>query len=256
VAPGAKIERTFDRTMMRAAKQTDQWSTRSSERARRVAAPARPSVRTINRTSGFDRKLDHVLAAGARVMSREGYGQATIRQVAGESGMSLAGLYHYFSSKEELLFLLQFHTFDSIVSALKAKLEAVTEPRERLRVLIANHLEHFLARMDELKVCAHEMESLGGEYYRRVQDLRRQYFRIALETVEAVGAQAGGTKVKARLATLYLFGMLNWIYMWYPAERGTSGDVLADELITLFLEGYLPRPAVRGGREKARKRDV
>ncbi len=196
---------------------------------------------TPNRTRSYDRKLDHVLGAAARVMSREGYGRATMRQVAREAGMSLAGVYHYFASKEELLFLLQFHAFDSIVAALTEKLEPVRDPRRRLGLVVTNHLEHFLARMDELKVCVHEMESLRGEYYRRVQDLRREYFRITLEIVEAVGAQAGGTKVKARLATLYLFGMLNWIYMWYPAERGVSGEALAEALIALFLDGYLPR---------------
>ncbi len=218
--------------------------------------PAKTTSRTGKRTPSFDRKLDGVLAAAARVMAREGYGRATIRQVAREAGMSLAGLYHYFTSKEELLFLLQFHTFDAIVSALAEKLEPVRDPRERLRVIVTNHLDHFLARMDELKVCAHEMESLGGEYYRRVQELRREYFRVTLETVQAIGSENRGAKVSPRLATLYLFGMLNWIYTWYPAERGTSGEVLADELVALFLDGYLPRTDAVSGREKARKRDA
>jgi AcrR family transcriptional regulator len=191
-------------------------------------------------TTSYDRKLDQVLAAAARVFAREGYGQATIRQVAREASMSLAGLYHYFSSKEELLFLLQDHVFASIQAELSRRLEGVADPRQRLRVLVTNHLEHFLARMDELKVCAHEMETLGGEYYERVEDLRRAYFRTALEIVEALGAAAGGATVEPRLATLYLFGMLNWIYMWYPPQRGMPAEVLAEELITLFTKGFLP----------------
>lgn len=210
---------------------------------------------TRSRTRSYDRKFDQVLAAAARVIARDGYGSATLREVSRESGMSLAGLYHYFSSKEELLFLLQFNTFDAIVRSLKARLEPVSDPRERLRVVVSNHLDHFLARMDDLKVCVHEMRSLGGDYYRQVEALRHEYFRITLEIVTAIAADAGGTNVSARLATLYLFGTLNWIYMWYPAEGGISGEVLAEELIALFLDGYLPRG--RGvAPEKARKDSV
>lgn len=201
---------------------------------------ARP--RPIARTAGYDVKLERVLAAGARVFAREGYGRATIRQVSAEAGMSLAGLYHYFSSKEELLYLLQHHAFDAIVRELTARLDGVEEPRERLRELIANHLDYFLPRIDVLKVCAHELETLSGELYERVAERRREYFRLAHGIVTSIAKRAGGASVDARTATLYLFGMLNWIYMWYPAEGGSSGDVLTQRLIVLFLDGYLPRP--------------
>jgi AcrR family transcriptional regulator len=212
----------------------------------------RTSTRSGGRSSLYDEKLELVLTAGARVISREGYGQATIRQVAGEAGMSLAGLYHYFASKEELLFLIQFHTFESILDGLKRKLDGVEDPVQRLRVMVLNHLEHFLSRMDDLKVCARELESLSGEHYERVRALRQQYLRVTLEIVESIGAKAGASRVQPRLATLYLFGMLNWIYMWYPAEEGALGETLADQLITLFLEGYLPRQncAARAGGEE------
>jgi AcrR family transcriptional regulator len=198
------------------------------------------------RTGPFDRKLEHVLASAAQVIAREGFGRATIRQVAGAAGLSLAGLYHYVASKDELLFLIQFHTFDSIVRELERKLVPVRNPRERLGVVVANHFDHFLANMNALKVCVHEMESLDGEYYRKVQELRRAYFRTTLEIVEAIGREAGGSQIEPRLATLYLFGMLNWIYMWYPAVRSASGDALAAQLLTLFLDGYVPREAAGG----------
>ena len=49
-----------------------------------------------------------------------------MRDLSRESGMSLAGLYYYFESKERLLFLIQKHTFTTIVQRLKARLEGVT----------------------------------------------------------------------------------------------------------------------------------
>lgn len=200
-----------------------------------------PAVRVANRTEGYDRKLEHVLAAGARVMAREGYGLSTMRKVAREADMSLSGLYHYFASKEELLFLVQYHTFDSILRRLNDRLEQVTDPRERLREMVTNHLEHFLARMDELRVCATDMETLTGDYYEQVRALRQRYLKITLEIVESIVERTTGSRVDPWLATLYLFGMLNWIYMWYPAVEGATAEELGDQILTLFLEGYLPR---------------
>ena len=203
------------------------------------AEPA--AARSTNRSDAYDEKLEGVLAAGARVIARDGYGNATIRQVAHEAGMSLAGLYHYFSSKEELLFLIQHHTFGAILERLEERLEGVHDPRRRLSVMVSNHLEHFLARMDDLRVCARELESLSGHYFEQVEALRRRYFGITLEIVESLGRETGGSRAESRLATLYLFGMRNWIYMWYPDTDGVSGEEMTEQLLALFLEGYLPR---------------
>ena len=202
-----------------------------------------PLIRSAGRTSAFAHKLDTILGAAAHVMAREGYSQSTIRKVAREADMSLAGLYHYFASKEELLFLIQFHTFDMILHRLGERLAPVTHPRDRLRVMVVNHLEHFLSRMNELKVCASEMETLTGDYHERVRALRQRYLRTTLEIVESIGDEAGKSRVDPWPATLYLFGMLNWIYMWYPAVEGTSAEELADQVLILFLDGFLPREA-------------
>ncbi len=196
---------------------------------------------STNRSDAYDEKLEGVLAAGARVIARDGYGNATIRQVAREAGMSLAGLYHYFSSKEELLFLIQHHTFGAILERLEERLDGILEPRRRLSVMVANHLEHFLARMDDLRVCARELESLSGHFFEQVEAFRRRYFGITLEIVESISRETGGSRAEPRLATLYLFGMLNWIYMWYPDTDGVSGEEMTEQLLALFLEGYLPR---------------
>jgi len=207
-------------------------------------------VRTSGKTSAFDHKLDAILGAAARVMAREGYGQSTIRKVAREADMSLAGLYHYFSSKEELLFLIQFHTFDTILRHLDERLKSISDPRERLRVMVVNHLEHFLSRMNELKVCAGEMETLSGDFHERVRALRQRYLKTTLEIVESIGETVGTPGVEPWPATLFLFGMLNWIYMWYPEQEETPGDILTDQLVTLFLEGYLPRDGRTAHAEK------
>ena len=104
-----------------------------------------------------------------------------MRDLSRASGMSLAGLYYYFESKERLLYLIQKHTFTTIVQRLKARLEGVSDPEERIRVFILNHLEYFLANQAAMKVLSHEDEvseewlrlRSRGHQARILPDLRR-----------------------------------------------------------------------------------
>src|SRR5205807_3309723 len=106
----------------------------------------------------YDRRLAEILTHATAVFCEKGYEGASMRDLSRASGMSLAGLYYYFESKERLLYLIQRHTFSTIVQGLKKRLEGVTDPEERIRIFILNHLEYFLANQQAMKVLSHEAE--------------------------------------------------------------------------------------------------
>src|SRR5271155_5884075 len=93
----------------------------------------------------FDQRLAEILTHATEVFCKKGYEGASMRDLSRASGMSLAGLYYYFESKERLLFLIQKHTFTTIVQRLKARLDHVSDPEQQVRIFILNHLEYFLA---------------------------------------------------------------------------------------------------------------
>ncbi len=193
--------------------------------------------RRNNSTTRADDKLNRILHAAARIISSEGYDRATIRKVAKATGLSLSGLYYYFTCKEELLYLIQYHTFNALVTSLRTKIETISEPVRQLELMVQNHLEHFLQNMHELRVCSHELETLSGKYYKQVLEKRKDYFHETLEIVEKLLAEQEGGVIEPRLAALYLFGMLNWIYMWYSSERYQDAEFLASQMTRLFLRG-------------------
>src|SRR6185437_1399809 len=83
---------------------------------RRAANGRKSTGETVD--SRFDRQLARVLEHAARIFCEKGYEGASMRDLSRASGMSLAGLYHYCESKEELLYLIQKHTFRSIIDNL------------------------------------------------------------------------------------------------------------------------------------------
>lgn len=198
-----------------------------------------PLASTGKRTPTFDSKLLHLLDAAARVFSEVGYDKASMRRIAAEAKVSLAGIYHYVASKEELLYWIQYHTFDSLFQGLESCLEGLDDPRERLAAAVRNHVGHFGENMNELKVCARELETLEGEAYDDVNGRRRTYFKAVHELVKDLHSEQGAP-LDSWLATANLFGMLNWFYQWYDSERSrVSLDDLAAQQTALFLDGYI-----------------
>jgi AcrR family transcriptional regulator len=200
-----------------------------------------PSVTAPRRTPEFDSKRLHVLHAAARGFAAVGYHRASMRRIAAEAEISLAGIYHYVASKEELLYWIQLHAFDSLLRGLRSGLEGVADPRQRLTAAVRNHVRHFGENMDELKVCARELQTLAGHAYDDVHQLRRAYFDAVHELVVALQPRRRATR-RSWLATANLFGMLNWFYQWYEAGRSRVNlDDLATQQTALFLDGY-PAP--------------
>ena len=196
---------------------------------------------TVIRTPGFDGKLLHLLKVAARVFSEVGYGQASMRRIAAETEFSLAGIYHYVASKEELLYWIQYRTFDSLLQHLHSSLEGVVEPRQRLEMAVRNHVRHFGENMHELKVCARELETLEGEAYDAVRERRHSYFEAVHQLVSELQPEQEA-RLSSWIATANLFGMINWFYQWYDAGRSqVSLDDLAAQQTALFLDGYFAR---------------
>jgi TetR/AcrR family transcriptional regulator, cholesterol catabolism regulator len=179
----------------------------SARRHRAVAAPA----------TRYDQRLAEILAHATEVFCKKGYEGASMRDLSRASGMSLAGLYYYFESKERLLYLIQKHTFTTIVQRLKTRLEGVDDPEERIRIFILNHLEYFLANQAAMK---------------------REYYRICVGLLDGLKADRS-LQFSTRIAVLSLFGMMNWIYTWHNPRVDADAASIAREMGDVFLRGVM-----------------
>ena len=196
----------------------------------------------------FDRRLAEILDHATAVFYERGYEGASMRDLSRASGMSLAGLYHYFESKEKLLYLIQKHTFSTIVENLRERLKDITDPEQRIRALILNHLEYFLANQKAMKVLSHEDEVLKNGYGSEIAAIKREYYRICLELLDDF-KRANKLDFQSRIAVLGLFGMMNWIYTWHNPRIDADAVELARQMGDIFLRGIC---SPKAGKQKKR----
>src|SRR5580658_2659323 len=204
-------------------------ATRVSTRRQRAAAG--PATR-------YDRRMAQILIHATEVFCEKGYEGASMRDLSRASGMSLAGLYYYFESKERLLFLIQKHTFTTIVQRLKSRLDGVSDPEQQIRVLILNHLEYFLAHPASMKVLTHEAEALKNGFASEVAAIKREYYRICVGLLDEL-KRVRGLQFSTRIAVLSLFGMMNWIYTWHNSRIDADAAALAKDMGDIFLRGLM-----------------
>jgi TetR/AcrR family transcriptional regulator len=202
-----------------------------------VAPKPKPAARRGRQST--QRKLDSLLETAAALIAGQGFEATTIRDVGRKAEASLAGMYYYFASKEELLYQIQSRTFSSLLAAQEQTARMPGSAEERLRRLLAGHLTFFARHPNEMKVCTYEMESLRGDYYAQVEEVRRRYFVVMAEVVaELVGKQGKKSReAKVRRITLYIFGMLNWVFMWHRPAKDGPVEELADEMFDLLIKG-------------------
>ena len=138
----------------------------------------------------FDRRLAKILVHATNVFYEKGYAAASMRDLSRASGVSLSGLYYYFESKEELLYLIQKDTFTTIVERLRERLQEVDDPAERIRSFIHNHLDYFLANQKAMKVLSHEDDVLKNGFGAEIAAIKREYYRICMELLDQLQAGA------------------------------------------------------------------
>ncbi|MBY8915838.1 TetR/AcrR family transcriptional regulator [Nitratireductor rhodophyticola] len=194
------------------------------------------------RAKDYDDKRDAMLHGAARIFARDGYDRASMNQLATELGVSKALLYHYYTSKEALL-------FDIIETHLQELVEAVEEadrpgapPQERLEGLVTALLEAYRDADNEHRVQLSGLQLLPDTQQEELKALERRLVAIFAEAIRQMNPDAFDSRPLLKPATMSLFGMLNWFYMWFREDRGISRQDYAKLATHLLVSGVKELP--------------
>ena len=173
----------------------------------------------------------------AQVFADKGFDRASIRDVAKAAEMSLAGLYYYYRGKDEILYDIETVAFTTLLEQHAEALAGVQDPEEKLDCVIRAHLDFFANSLPEMKVMVRESDQLSGKYQDDVTDLKRRYVRLVRGIVEELGTKRKLKDIPILSSTFLLFGMMNWLYTWYNADRDGPPERLAQAVREIFLTG-------------------
>lgn len=179
-----------------------------------------------------DEKRAALRKGAAGYFAAHGFDRASMTGAAKSCGVSKALIYHYWASKEDLL----FDILDEHLSELLEVVEA--QQGAGMRGLIAAILEEYADADAEHKLQLDALSVLPEERQRPLIGLQLRLVDIMSTTVLDVAPQLAGDADRLRAAVMSVFAVLNWFYMWHRPGKGLSREAYAD-LATDFVIGGL-----------------
>lgn len=188
-----------------------------------------------------DRNLKRVMrisTVAAKLFNTKGYLQTTMDDITTAARFSKGGIYHYFSSKDEILFFVLDRYMNLVLQNLEHDLEEIESAREKIQYIISRHIQLYTQNPAEAKTLLNEKYCLPRKYRRKIDRKEREYFQIVRKVL--IIFFEGKQKLprsQITVITFLLFGICNWIFSWYDPKGAVNSEMLSEVIWKIFLNG-------------------
>lgn len=189
------------------------------------------------RAADFDEKRRSILDSAAAVFAKLGMERASMAQIAQENNVSKALLYHYYPSKDLLIFDIGRTHLVELEEAIIEADRPDLEPRARLRHLIGGVLENYRTASNFHQVLLNGTGSLTDAQRLELREMERRIVKAFSDVLTDINPALAQSQAGVTPVTMSLFGILNWVYTWFRPSGALSREGYADMVTTLFLDG-------------------
>lgn len=190
------------------------------------------------RANDFEEKQRGILYMAACVFAEQGMDKASMSQIAQAASVSKALLYHYYPSKDALIFAIIITHLEALEVAIEEADDSSLQPRQRLRQLVGAVLENYRGADNEHKVQLNASAALNDAQKAEIMALERKVVKRFSAVLREINPDLDSKDRPLLMpVTMSLFGMMNWVYMWFKDGGRISRDDYADVATTLILEG-------------------
>jgi AcrR family transcriptional regulator len=184
---------------------------------------------------------DDVMRAAVDLFSTQGYANTSVQQIVEAAGVTKGAMYHYFESKDDLLFGI----YDSLLSLQKSRLDEITgrggAVDDVLRAACIDVIETSITSLPEGTVFFRSMHMLSAPRQREVTRRRREYhneFAAWIERGQAEGLYR--TDIPVAMLVAHFFSDVHYLSHWYSPEGPEDKSLVARQLTDLFLTSLTP----------------
>ena len=189
----------------------------------------------------YDDRRKAIMATAARLYALHGFLGASIAQIAAAGETSKSLIYHYYPSKEDILFDVMDSHVQGLVDTALAVEAGSEEPRDKLRRLARDLMEHYEGAQSNQKVLLNELGNLPVDRRQDIVDRQRVVIDVVDRLLLAIRPDLAQDRPRRRTLTMLFFGMLNWTHTWFDPAGPIKSQTIADDAAEMFLSG-LARP--------------
>ncbi len=175
----------------------------------------------------------------AQLFRDRGFDATSVSDIARALGLTKAGLYHHFESKEALLFEIMMFGLDKVRDEVILPVRVIRDPEERLRQLISRHARITTRGQGAVAHLQDEIRALAPAARKLVEHRMRVYFDLVRSTLDELHTAGRLGQVDRTVATFSVIGMILWLPRWFRQDGRLTQDQVAENIANLALGGLI-----------------
>ena len=189
----------------------------------------------------YDQRREAIVDRAARLFASSGFRGTSVSDLAKACETSKSLLYHYYPSKEDVLYAVMSSHIDQLLGDVEEVMARDEPPTVLLHAMIHRFMAHYVGAADRQKVLLNELDSLPAD--RRAEIVAKQ--RTVVDAVQSLVVRLDprlSDPAQARVQTMLLFGMINWTHTWFDPAGPMTADAIADLALGHFLPADARQP--------------
>ena len=206
--------------------------------------------------ASLDARRAEFYRTAAQLFRERGFDATSVGDVARALGLTKAGLYHHFESKEALLFEIMSFGLDKVRDEVVLPVRAIRDPEERLKQLIVRHARIATRGHGAVAHLGDEIRALPPGSRKDIERRMRVYVDLVRDTLGDLKASGRLRNVDPTVATFSLIGMILWLPRWFRQSGKLTQEQVAEEIAKMALGGLVApgrRRVLRLQRNKRRR---
>ncbi len=189
------------------------------------------------RSEAYDDRRQEILDRAAGLFARHGFARTSISTLSRECNASKAWIYHYYESKEAILFDILHDHIRMLRDTVQAADDPEAAPEARLEALIAALLEAYGDSDAKHRVLLSELGILAPTQRRQIRALEREIVALFAAAVANLNPALAAQRNLIKPVTMSLLGMLNWHFTWFRKDGPLTRQDYVDLVTRLFISG-------------------
>ena len=183
-------------------------------------------------------KMTNIAKAAVKLFDEKGYLETSMDYISTAAKLSKGGIYHYFSSKNEILYFISTNFMALLLKDLEQELGKIEDNLSKIQFIISRHIGFYTKYIAEAKTTLHEGHLLPPAYFKIIGEQEKQYHQIVSRVLsELLGGQV--SKDQLKVLTFILFGTCNGIHYWYDPKGSVTPEELSKIMSGILCKGLL-----------------
>lgn len=179
-----------------------------------------------------------ILDSAARLFAAKGFARTSIAELARACNCSKALLYHYYASKEAILYALLRAHLERLHDMTAKALATSNDPQIQFRALVQASMAVYVESQDKHIVLLNDLSCLPAAQCDEIRKMERDLTGLAADLLTRLNPALNRAPHLRMPYTMMFYGLLNWTYLWYDAQGPMTPDMFAHHATELFLHGF------------------